>query len=30
VLLWERDGVTYRIEGIDDVDDALRVAESIG
>jgi hypothetical protein len=29
VLLWERNGVTYRIEGFTDRDDALRVAEAL-
>jgi hypothetical protein len=29
VLLWEREGVTYRIEGIDTLTDAQRIAESI-
>ncbi len=30
VLLWERAGVTYRIEGIKTLSDARRIAESIG
>ena len=29
VLLWERDGVTYRIEGLDSLDDAQAVAGSL-
>lgn len=30
VLLWERDGVTYRIEGFTEADAALAVAEAVG
>ena len=30
VLVWEEDGVTYRIEGLDSLDAALDVASSVG
>jgi hypothetical protein len=29
VLLWERDGITYRLEGQIERDDAVRLAEAL-